>query len=97
QGNSISGKVSDDMECWNCHKRGHTLAQCWFKGGSQEGKGPGRKQGKKKHERSNQAKESGNVKDDVIEAAYHVKSKPQFDWHFSAYSWLSDSGTTSHI
>ncbi len=97
RGNSTSGKVSDDVECWNCHKRGHTSAQCWSKGGGQEGKGPGRKQGKKKKERSNQAKDSGNVKDDVVEAAYHVESKPQFDSHFSRYSWLADSGTTSHI
>jgi hypothetical protein len=33
----------------------------------------------------------------VAEAAYHVDSKPQFDSHFSRYSWLADSGTTSHI
>lgn len=98
RGNSTSGKGSDDVECWNCHKRGHTSAQCWSKGGGQEGKGPGRNnKSRKQKEKSNQAKDSSNVQDDVTEAAYHVESQPQFDSHFSRYSWLSDSGTTSHI
>src|SRR5258708_25156225 len=29
-----------DVECENCHKKGHTKAQCWAKGGSNEGGGP---------------------------------------------------------
>jgi hypothetical protein len=29
-----------DIECFNCHKKGHTRAQCWAKGGGNEGGGP---------------------------------------------------------
>src|SRR5258708_16155420 len=29
-----------DVECENCHKKGHTKAQCWAKGGGNEGGGP---------------------------------------------------------
>src|SRR5258707_8039374 len=32
-----------DVECENCHKKGHTKAQCWAKGGGNEGGGPKRK------------------------------------------------------
>jgi gag-polypeptide of LTR copia-type len=29
-----------DIECYNCKKRGHTKAECWAKGGGQEGQWP---------------------------------------------------------
>ena len=29
-----------DIECENCHKKGHTKAKCWAKGGGDEGGGP---------------------------------------------------------
>jgi hypothetical protein len=32
-----------DVECYNCHKRGHVKSECWAKGGGQEGQGPKRK------------------------------------------------------
>ena len=32
-----------DVECENCHKKGHTKAQCWAKGGGNEGGRPKRK------------------------------------------------------
>jgi hypothetical protein len=35
------GKRSD-IECYNCKKRGHTKAECWGKGGGQEGQWPQR-------------------------------------------------------
>jgi hypothetical protein len=28
-----------DIECFNCHKKGHTKVQCWVKGGGNEGGG----------------------------------------------------------
>ena len=35
-------KKKHDIECHNCHKKGHTKAECWAKGGSKEGQGPRR-------------------------------------------------------
>ena len=32
-----------DIECHNCHKKGHIKAECWAKGGGKEGQGPKRK------------------------------------------------------
>ena len=29
-----------DVECFNCHKKGHKKADCWAKGGGKEGQGP---------------------------------------------------------
>jgi hypothetical protein len=35
-------KKNRDIECHNCHKRGHVKADCWAKGGGNEGGGPKR-------------------------------------------------------
>ena len=32
-----------NIECHNCHKKGHIKAECWAKGGGKEGQGPKRK------------------------------------------------------
>jgi hypothetical protein len=43
-------KDKKNIECYNCHKKGHMKSECWAKGGGQEGKGPkgkGRGKGKK--------------------------------------------------
>ncbi len=32
-----------DLECFNCHKKGHIRTECWAKGGSKEGQGPKKK------------------------------------------------------
>jgi len=42
-----------DVECENCHKKGHTKDRCWAKGGGDEGGGPHRR--KKNDEKSNVA------------------------------------------
>ncbi len=34
------GKKSSNVECYNCHKKGHIKAECWAKGGGKEGQGP---------------------------------------------------------
>ena len=43
-----------NVECKNCHKSSHTKAQCWAKGGGNEGGGPKQKD-KKSGEKSNAA------------------------------------------
>ena len=44
------GGGKSDIECYNCHKKGHVKADCWAKGGGKEGQGPkskGKSQAKK--------------------------------------------------
>ena len=36
-----------DIECFNCHKKGHMKSECWAKGGSKEGQGPKKTAGTK--------------------------------------------------
>src|SRR6266403_307524 len=36
------GKDKRNVECFNCHKKGHYKTECYQKGGGQEGKGPKR-------------------------------------------------------
>jgi hypothetical protein len=36
------GKDKRNVECFNCHKKGHYKSECWAKGGGEEGKGPKR-------------------------------------------------------
>jgi hypothetical protein len=84
QGNGGEGKKR--VECYNCHKMGHIATDCWSKGGGKDGKGPGRR-GKK--EKANKA---DDVASDFVETAEAAKFN-----NISLYSWLADSGTTSHI
>ena len=39
---SSKKKSKCDIECHNCHKRGHIKADCWAQGGGKEGQGPNR-------------------------------------------------------
>jgi hypothetical protein len=40
-GNNWEKKKSDkDVECFNCHKKGHKKVNCWAKGSGKEGQGP---------------------------------------------------------
>lgn len=50
-----------DVECENCHKKGHTKDQCWAKGSSDEGGGPHWQ--KKDEEKSNVAATSDKLPD----------------------------------
>ena len=36
-------KQRSDVECFNCHKKGHMKSDCWAKGGGKEGQGPKKK------------------------------------------------------
>ena len=60
------GKRSD-VECFNCHKKGHTKADCRAKGGGKEGQGP-KSQKLKKIESANATKDDDD--DDGIWNAY---------------------------
>jgi hypothetical protein len=42
---TASRQKKHDVECYNCHKRGHMKADCWAKGGGKEGQGPRRSDG----------------------------------------------------
>ncbi|SJL02247.1 uncharacterized protein ARMOST_05573 [Armillaria ostoyae] len=47
-----SGKKSrKSVECYNCHRKGHMVRDCWAKGGGKEGQGP-----RKGHGQANSAK-----------------------------------------
>jgi len=48
KGNGGSKKSKKDVECWNCHKKGHTKPDCWAPGGGAEGKGLKKWKGKQK-------------------------------------------------
>src|SRR5277367_5895764 len=47
KGGGGSKTAKKDMECFNCHKKGHMKKDCWASGGGAEGKGP-KKKGKGK-------------------------------------------------
>ena len=50
RGGRTAKKSDKDIECFNCHKKGHRKADCWAKGGGKEGQGPKSKQKKDKEE-----------------------------------------------
>jgi len=48
RGNGGPSRPKRDVECYNCHKKGHVKADCWAAGGGSEGKGPRSRKGKEK-------------------------------------------------
>ena len=48
-----------NIECYNCHKKGHYKSQCYVKGGGQEGKWPGRS--RKDDDKSKYTRDGANV------------------------------------
>jgi hypothetical protein len=94
-----------DVECDNCHKKGHTKAECWAKGGGNEGGGPKRKP-KKDGDKSNVAATSDQSPD--IEAWSAVDDPEDDDatprvpiiaaqGATEAQSELYDSGASRHM
>jgi hypothetical protein len=94
--NSSSRNNDSQIECHNCHKKGHMARDCWSKGGGKEGQGPGnRKRGGKfrnSQNRSNQSTETTDINIGLSDVAYMANTNT-----FSNYDWLLDSGTTTHI
>jgi len=84
------GKSRDtsDKECYNCHKKGHLRSECWAKGGAKEGQGP---KGRKGKNRSNQARAK------EAEALNNISYMVSNNNEISAYTWVLDLATTSHI
>jgi hypothetical protein len=48
KGNGSLKKLKKDIECYNCHKKGHFKLDCWAPGGGAEGKGLKKWKGKQK-------------------------------------------------
>ena len=79
KGGSSSKSKKKNVECHNCHKKGHYKSECWAPGGGKEGEGPKQKgKGKsKKDEKKDEKKESGasadakgKEKEKEVEAAW---------------------------
>ena len=60
-----------NIECHNCHKKGHYKSECWAPGGGKEGQGPKQK-GKTK---SDEKKETGAVAETKSKAPAESKGK----------------------
>ena len=48
RGGKAGKRTNKDIECFNCHKKGHKKPDCWAKGGGKEGQGPKSKERKLK-------------------------------------------------
>src|SRR6267154_3772321 len=83
-GSSGSRRPKKDIECFNCHKKGHIKADCWAVGGSSEGKGP---RGRKGKERETTVKASVETETDGVWMANaetnvrrHTPEQPVNNW-----------------
>ena len=50
-----------NVECYNCHKKGHVKADCWSKGGGKEGQGPKKGRGKGRGKGKGKSGEGANA------------------------------------
>ena len=91
--NSGAGK---DMECFNCHKKGHMKTECWGKGGGREGQGP---KGRSRRDRAHQATEATGQSNgtNLNDVTFIASALSAIDLGISKSDWILDSGTTSHI
>src|SRR6202522_1443735 len=71
-----SSKKDRNIECFNCHKKGHKKPDCWAPGGGKEGQGPNQK---------GNSKPQGQEKDK--EAAVAVKYKAEKKADDSDEAW----------
>lgn len=66
-----------DMECFNCHKKGHVKADCWVKGGGNEGGGPKGKKNKKDSMKDSTAAATDKLDDIKAWAVIEVTEEEQ--------------------
>ena len=78
-------KLNKDVECFNCHKKGHKKADCWGKGGGKEGQGPRSKERKTK---GADAKEGSKGTEKKKESANAATGDEEGVW----MAYLEDSG-----
>src|SRR5258708_14883381 len=53
-----------NIECFNCHRKGHYKSECWAKGGGKEGEGskkPGKREDSEDKSKDNRTKDSANA------------------------------------
>ena len=77
-------KSDKDIECYNCHKKGHKKADCWAKGGGKEGQGP---RMKPKKESANTA---GGDEDGVWMAMANSSGDEMTDSEFNNFTISKD-------
>ena len=85
-----------DMECFNCHKKGHMAKDCWAPGNSSgnekknyKGKGKGRN-------RANQSQENDeDINESLNDIAYFMCAAEGSD--FKKDDWVLDSVMMSHL
>ena len=95
-----------NVECWNCHKIGHTKEDCWRPGGGAEGQGPHQNKGSKGSRQGPSANIANSILDSSDkEFAFTVTCTSTFeDVATALYSVpairrgaIIDSGASSHF
>ena len=98
-------KGKKNMECFNCHKKGHSKAECWASGGGNEGGGPKQKGKKNKNGKDKSGKKAevaaANDSQSDIEAwaliMQDVESLPAMAVQESNTCKLFDSEASRHM
>jgi hypothetical protein len=96
-----------NVECFNCHKRGHIKSDCWAKGGGKEGQGL-KKRGSAKKDSAAGAEQSSDKAEDtealtvIVNAEEEEEATPRVpamaaDEKGDAEAELYDSGASCHI
>ena len=106
---SSKKKSKRDIECHNCHKRGHIKANCWAQGGGKEGQGPNHNRGTSRSaatQAEENALEAWVAIEEVEEcqdvtlgtkAAATAGSSPAWAEHGNGASELYDLGASRHM
>ena len=58
-----AGNSKKNIECQNCHKRGHNKSDCWSKGGDKAGQGPRWRRNSRRKGKAQAANTAANVED----------------------------------
>ena len=95
----IKRKKKSDVECFNCHKKGHMKSDCWAKGGGKEGQWP-KKKGNAKDSAATAAEKTQDI--EAWAAIEEAEESPASTTEESVNSItveteLYDSGASSHM